>query len=143
MSLHTHMSKAAMLILLLLVLAACGKQEDEGVAPASVPVSMPHLPAPVVEQAMTPADCDKLPDPKPESDSAASRAAAVSQGMAARAACKKYVAAQDFKANDDLARIRAIKEKEQADLADRKVSEEEWAARVKEGGSKPVRQFSY
>lgn len=137
MSRHAYTTKGSLIVAFLLVLAACGKQ-DEPAAPPTASASAPAFPA---GNANSLADCDKLPDPKPRDDSAAGRATAVSEGVAARAACKK--AAANPQANADLARIREIKEKEQADLAARKVSEEEWKRGVKEGSSQPIRELKY
>lgn len=143
MFLQAHTAKAALLVALTLALAGCGKQEEQPAASPAAAVSSPAFPTGNGDKVLTAADCDKLPDPKRVDESAAGRATAVSQGVAARAACKKEAAAQLDKPNADLARIREIKEKEQVDHADRKISEKEWGKRVKEGGSKPVREFKY
>lgn len=125
-------TKAALLVAAL-VLAACGKQEE--------PPAITQYPTENY-MGLTVAECEKLPDPKPHDDSAAGRATAVSQGAASRAACKKTAEAAD-KPNADLARIREIKEKEQADQAARKVTEAEWKKGIKEGGAKPVKEYKY
>ena len=127
-------TQAALLLALAIALTACGKQDEQ---PA------PAFPMGNGDKATTLADCDKLPDPKPADDSAASRGGAVAQGQAARAACKKEFAARQDKPNADLARIREIKEKEEADRAQRKVSEEEWKRAIKEGSSAPLREYKY
>jgi len=137
---HAHTGKAALLIALTLALAACGKQDappSGAAAPAASAASIPMGNG----KSLTVADCDKLPDPKPADDSAAGRAAAVGQGQAARAACKKEVAAQQ--PNADLARIREIKEHEEADRVGRKKSEEEWRQGVKDGSKQPLKKYSY
>lgn len=136
MFLHAHTTKAALLVGLTLALAACGKQEDQ-------PAASPAFRTGNGEKVRTAADCDKLPDPKPADESAAGRATAVSQGVAARAACKKEVAAQQDKPNADLARIREIKEKEEAERVGRKVSEEEWKRGIREGASRPLKEYKY
>ena len=144
MSLHPHTTKTALLVALMFALAGCVRQEGlpEETSPAAAASSSP-FPTGNGATTLTLADCDKLPDPKSLDDSAAGRATAVSLGVAARAACKKELVSQQANPNADLARIREIKEKEQADQADRKISEKEWGSRIKEGGSKPVREFKY
>jgi hypothetical protein len=125
------------------VLTACGKH-DEQAAPAAASASASASPTTNAHQTTTTAaDCDKLPDPKPADESAAGRATAVSQGIAARAACKKAVANQQNTANADLARIREIKEKEQADQASREKSSKEWFGNVKKAGQAPLKEFKY
>jgi hypothetical protein len=42
-----------------------------------------------------------------------------------------------------LARVREIKEKEEADRVARKVSEAEWKQGVKEGAKQPIREYKY
>lgn len=134
MALFTHTTQAALLVALSLALAGCGKQEEPAAAAA--------FPAGNADKPLTLAECAKLPDPKPADDSAASRATAVSQGVAAREACKKEVAMQD-KPNADLARIREIKEKEDAERTVAKQSEEEFRRGLKEGGAKPLQGLKY
>lgn len=144
MFLHVHTTKAALLVALMLGLAACDKQSEQpGSDSTSGAASAPSFPTGNGTTALTLADCDKLPDPKSADDSAAGRATAFSLGVAARAACKKEVTAQQEKPNADLARIREIKEKEQADLAGRKVSEKEWGRRINEGSGKPLKEYKY
>ncbi len=122
--------KAFCLIAVTLMLAACGKQSEPSFSPAT-------------PTAASTSECDKLLDPKPRDESAASKAAAVSEGIAVRAACNKTAAAQLDKPNADLARIREIKEKEQADLAAKKVSNEEYSRQIKEGSAAPLRDYKY
>lgn len=119
-----------------LALAACSKQPDTPTAPAAQ-TAQPG--------AFTAADCDRLSDPKALDDSAAGKATAVSQGMAAREACKKTATAQQDKdkPNADLARIREIKEREEAQRNAAKVSEEEFKRGFKEGAKQPLRDFKY
>lgn len=143
MVLHAHTTKAALLVALTLALAACGKQDAQPDASTPAAASAPAFPTGNGDKPMTLADCDKLPDPKPADDSAAGRAAAVGQGQAARADCKREVAAKQDKPNADLARIREIKEKEQADQANRKISEQEWGKRLNEGANKPIKEYKY
>lgn len=143
MVLHAHTTKAALLVALTLALAACGKQDEQPAASTPAAASAPAFPTGNGDKQMTLAECDKLPDPKPADESAAGRAAAVGQGQAARAACKKEVAAQQDKPNADLARIREIKESEQAERDARKVSEAEWKRGVKEGAKQPIKEYKY
>lgn len=139
MVLNAHTTKAALTFALALVLAACGKQESEPTNPAAA--SSPAFPTGNNEKHLTLADCDKLPDPKPADESAAGRAAAVGQGQAARAACKKEVAASQ--PNADLARIREIKENEEADRVGNKKSEQEWRQGVKQGSKQPIKEYKF
>lgn len=134
-------AEASLLLVVVLAAAGCSRQEEPS-GPAGTGASAPAFPAGNGE-ALSLADCDRLPDPQPTDDSAAARSTAVSLGVTARTACRKAVTLQREEPNADLARIRAIKEKEQADLAARKVSEQEWSRRVKNGGSQPVREFKY
>jgi hypothetical protein len=137
MVLRTNTTKGTLILALLLALGACTRQEE--------PPKDAALPAGSTQQApMSAADCDKLPDPTPTDDSAAGRARAVSEGMAIREACKKTAAAnQQDKANADLARIREIKEKEQADQATTKQSDKEFYRGLAEGAKQPIKEFKY
>ena len=119
-----------------LALAACSKQPDTTTAPPS-PTAQPG--------AFTASDCDRLPDPKPLDDSPAGQATAASQGMTAREACKKTANAQGAKdkPNADLARIREIKELEQADLAAAKRRNTESGQAAANGAAKPIRELKY
>lgn len=134
MSLHAHTTKGALIVAFSLVLAACGKQEQPPATPIPTGNDKPTI---------TAADCDKLPDPKPTDDSAAGKATAVSQGIAARAACKKGVEAQQDKSNADLARMREIMEKQEAERSAAKQSDEEFRRGLKEGAKAPLRNFKY
>jgi hypothetical protein len=138
-------TKVALLTAMSLALAACGKQDDQAASPASASAqaSAPAFPTGNAQAPASVADCDKLPDPKPTDDSATSRATAVSLGIAARRDCKKAIERQQDTANADLARIREIKEKEEAERTSRKISDEEWARRVKEAGKAPVKEYKY
>jgi hypothetical protein len=53
------------------------------------------------------------------------------------------VSSHQDKANADLARIRAINEKEEAERSARKVSEEEWKRGVKDGSKQPIKEYKY
>lgn len=139
MFLYAHPTKAALLLALTLGLTACGKQEEQPAAAASSSA----FPTGNGATDLTLADCDKLPDPKSADDSAAGRAMVFSLGGAARAACKREVTTHQEKPNTDLARIREIKEKEQADQSDRKISEKEWGKRINEGSGKPLKEYKY
>lgn len=131
---QAHITRGVTIVALSLALAACGKQEPAAptaVEPAKAPASL------------SAADCDKLPDPKPHDDSATGKATAVSEGIAAREACNRAVNSQQDKANADLARIRAIKEKEEAERNARKVSEEEWKRGIKDGSKQPIKEYKF
>lgn len=131
---QAHVIRGAAIVALSLALVACGKQEQ----PAPTPAEPTKVAAP-----LSAVECDKLPDPKPRDDSAAGKATAVSEGMAARDACKKAVSGQQDKSTADLARIRAIKEKEEAERNARRVSEEEWKRGIKEGSKQPIKDYKY
>nr|WP_317623796.1 hypothetical protein [Acidovorax sp. SUPP3334]BDH38362.1 hypothetical protein AVHM3334_23185 [Acidovorax sp. SUPP3334] len=88
-------------------------------------------------------DCNALPDPSPTDDSAAARATASAQGSAAREACKKSPRSDQDIARADLARIREIKEKEQRELADKKISEKEWGKQLNKGADTPIKEYKY
>lgn len=143
MVLHTHTTKAALLVALTVALTACSKQDEQPAASTPAAASAPAFPTGNGDKVMTLADCDKLPDPKPADDSAAGRAAAVGQGQSARAACKKEVTAQQDKPNADLARVREIKEKEEAERNRRAQSDEAWNQRVKEAAKAPIKEYKY
>ena len=130
MNLITRQTAAALYVVGAVLVSACTKEEP--VVPSVVPSV----------GAQTTADCDKVPDPKSLDESAAGRATAVSQGVAARAACKRELSSAN-KGNADLRRIREIQEKEQADRDSRKVSEEQWRRDMKRGASAPLKQYSY
>lgn len=143
MVLYAHTTKVGLMLAFTLALAACGKPDRQSGASTLGAASAPAFPTGNRDKVMTLADCDKLPDPKPADDSAAGRAAAVGQGHAARAACKKEVVAQQDKANGDLARIRELQEKEAADRANRKHSEQEWGKRLNEAANTPIKEYKY
>ena len=136
-------------LMLSLGVAAChkkeAKQEEPASAPAVVqaPAAATSVALPVAPQGPALADCDKLPNPKPTDDSATGRAGAVSQGLAIRAACKKEVMAQLDKPNADLARLREIKEKEQADQNAHELSDKEFSDAIKKGGKAPIKEYKY
>ena len=113
-------------------LAACTKQPET----TNSPPSQTARPG-----AFTAADCDRLPDPKPLDESAAGKATASYQGMAAREACKKTATAQGDKdkPNADLARIRELKEIEEARVKAANQSTEEFAKGVARGAAAPIR----
>lgn len=125
------------------LLAGCDKAEEKQVAAIAASAAQDAFPVGNASPALKAGDCENIPNPKPTDDSAASQATAVSQGMAARAACKKAADAALEKPNADLARIREIKEKEQADEASRKISEKEWGKRLNEGAGKPIKDYKY
>ena len=139
MKLSADTTKAALLVALTLALAGCGKQDEKSSAASTAGAASASIPAGNGDKTLLLAECDKLPDPKATDNSAAGRATAVSQGVAARAACRKEVE----QPNADLARIREIMEKEQAGKQAREVSNKEWFNGVKEGGKKPIRDLKY
>lgn len=132
---QAHITRGATIVALSLLLAACGKQEQPA-PPAVEPANAAAAP-------LSAAECEKLPDPKPRDDSAAGKATAVSEGMAARDACKRALSSQQDKTNADLARIREIKEKEEAERKAKKVSEDEWKRGIKDGSKQPVKEYKY
>lgn len=132
MSLQAGVNSSALIVTLAIALAGCGKKEEPGAAPASESSASAPL---------TAADCDRMPNPSPTDDSAAGRSTAVSQGVAARAACKRAASAPE--ANADLARMREIMEKQEAERKGQKLSNEESARRVKEAGKAPVKEYKY
>ena len=123
-----------MLIALALMLGACSKPEE----PTSTPAPDATTAAP-----LSAADCDRMPDPAPTDDSAAGRSTAVSRGVAARTACKRAASAPPGQTNADVARMREIMEKQEAERKGQKISDEEWARRVKEAGKAPVKEYKY
>ena len=135
MAVFAQVIKTASVVTISLMLAACSKKEESPVP--TDPTETAHT-VPRNE-----ADCDNLPNPKPLDDSAAGRSRAVSEGMAARDICKKAMTNQKETSHADLARIREIKEKEQADRSASKQSEEEWKKGMKEGGSRPLQGLKY
>ena len=132
---HQRTISAAFLVVLALSLGACSKQDDQAAGTA--------FPTGNGDKPLTLAQCDAIPDPKPADDSAAGRSTAVSLGLSARSACRKAVSMQADKPNADLARIREIKEKEEAERTSSKISEEEWKRRIKEGSSAPLKEYKY
>lgn len=134
MSVPRYARKAAVIVTFGLALTACTKPEE----PAT-----PAIPAGNAQAPMSAADCDRLVDPTPSDDSPTGKATAVSQGMAARAACKRAASAPHGQSNEDLARMRQIMEKQEAERNGRKISDEEWARRVKEAGKKPPKEYHY
>jgi predicted outer membrane protein len=82
------------------------------------------------------AGCTKTEDtPKPVDDSAAGRAAAVA------ASAVSSSKSDTEKANADLARIREIKEAEEARNKTANKSTEDFAAGMRKGAAAPVREF--
>ena len=123
MALLTHTTKGALVVALTLVLAACDKQDEQ--LAAALPTGNSDKPA------LTLAECDKLPDPKPRDESAAGKATAVSEGMAARQACKKAAAAQQDKANAEPAERAANQRNTESGQA------------ALDGARKPIRELKY
>lgn len=123
---------SALIVALSLALASCTKQ-DQPLEPAKA------------NTPLTSADCDSLPDPRPLDDSPAAKARAVNEGLSSRAACKKAVAALQSKdkPDSDVARIREIMEKQEAERAAQEQRSQQHRAAIKEGGAKPLREFKY
>lgn len=133
---------SAMALLTVVLVAGCEKPDDQ--ATVAPPAAAP--PATAAQQStLNAADCDRLADPAPTDNSAAGRATAISQGMAARQACKRAANAGSApnQANADLARIRAIKEQEVAEKDATKISEAEWKERMRKGANAPLRELKY
>lgn len=143
MVLQDHTLKAALLVAVTFALSACGKQDEQSAAPTPAATSAPAFPTGNGDKQMTLADCDKLPNPKTADDSAAGLATAAAQGLKARSDCKKEVAARQDKPNADLARIREIKEGEEAERRRSAKSDEEYFKRIKEAGKTPLKQFDF
>jgi hypothetical protein len=143
MFLHAHLIRTQLFIALGFVIAGCTNKDQQPPAAPATPAPSLAFPVGSGDRLLSVADCDKLPDPKPADDSAAGRATAVSQGVAARAACKKEVSMWQAVPSSDVTRIREIREKEQADQSARKVSEKEWGKRINEGSGKPIKEYKY
>ena len=133
MNMHSFTVRGTLVLVLMLSMAACSKKEDK-MAPAAIPTGN-------AAKVLSAADCDKLPDPAPRDGSAAARATAISEGVAARMACKK--AASESHDPQDLARIRAIQEQQEADRQASKKSEADFRQGLKEGAAKPIQELKY
>lgn len=119
---------------LVILLAACSKQEAQ---PESFPAGNGGGDVLTVEE------CERLPDPPAADESAASRSAAVSQGAALRAACKENSATQAPGGKADLARIRELKEKEDAQRSSATLSQKQYNDEAKDAASKPRIEIKY
>lgn len=131
----SHWSAVALFTAVLI--AGCGKPDDQ--APAAPPTTAAQQPTLNAE------DCERLADPAPVDNSAADRATAISQGVAARQACKRAAnaAGAPNQANADLARIREINEQEVAEKGARKISEDEWKRRLRAAREAPLKELKY
>lgn len=118
---------------LVILLAACSKQEP----------STESFPVGNGGDALSAGECERIPDPPALDDSAASRSIAVSQGVALRAACKENARLQSDAGNSDLARIRAIKEKEDAQSTSSALSQKQYNNEAKDAASKPRIEIKY
>ena len=103
----------------------------------------PDTPSDSPATAFGPADCNKLPDPKPADASATAATRAAQEGDAMRNACKNAVAAKTNERSDkdDLARIRQLMEQKHADEAATKRAREAWAQGLKDGAAAPLQTF--
>ena len=123
--------KSAVALALAFALIGCAEKPEEGAN----------------TQAEAMATCEGLKDPQPKDDSAAARGVAAAAGIAARNACKKAVLGHaDKEVNDpnkDLARLRELAEKDDAEKSAVKKSEKEFFEGVKEGGAKPLQGLKY
>lgn len=118
---------------LVVLFTACSKQEP----------STESFPVGNGGDALSAAECDRIPDPPALDDSAASRSIAVSQGVALRNACKENARSQSDARNSDLARIRAIKEKEDAQSTSSALSQKQYNNEAKDAASKPRIDIKY
>jgi hypothetical protein len=98
-------------------------------------------------QAEAMATCEGLKEPQPKGDSAAARGAAAAEGIAARNACMKAVLGQADKKvsdpNEDLARLRELAEKEDADKAATKARSKSFSEAASEGARAPIKEYKY
>jgi hypothetical protein len=122
---------AAITVALTFALLGCSDKPEEGVN----------------TQADAIATCESLKDPQPKDDSATARGVAVAEGIAARNACKNAVLGRATKEtsdpNKDLARLRELAEKEDAEKSASKKAGKEFFQGVKEGGAKPLQGLKY
>jgi hypothetical protein len=93
------------------------------------------------------ATCEALKDPQPIDESAAARGVAVAEGTAARKACKNAVLGQADKAvnnpNKDLARLRELAEKEDAEKAVATAKSKSFSDAASEGARAPIKEYKY
>jgi hypothetical protein len=128
---NTASPKLAITFALALALLACGDKPEEGAN----------------TQADALATCEGLKDPQPKDDSAAARGVAVAEGIAARNACKNAVLGQADKEvsdpNKDLARLRELAEKEDAEKAAAKAKSKTFSEAASEGARAPIKEYKY
>jgi hypothetical protein len=98
-------------------------------------------------QAEAMATCEGLKDPQPKDDSAAARGVAAAEGIAARNACKKAVLGQADKEvsdpNKDLARLRELAEKQDAEKSANTLKSDGNAKAFSEGMKAPRKEYKY
>lgn len=128
---NTAPPKLAITFALAVALLACGDKPEEGAS----------------TQADALATCERLKDPQPKDDSAAARGVAVAEGIAARNACKNAVLGQADKEvsdpNKDLARLRELAEKEDAEKAAAKAKSKTFSKAASEGARAPIKEYKY
>jgi hypothetical protein len=86
--------------------------------------------------------CERIADPKPSDDSPTSKARAVSDGIALREDCAKRLGASS-PGSEDLAKIRSIKETEQAEKDAKRISDKEYSDALAKSGSAPRTKITY
>lgn len=93
------------------------------------------------------AACESVKDPQPKDDSATARGVAVAEGIAARNACKSAVLGQATKEtsdpNKDLARLRELAEKEDAEKMSAKERDRARAEAASQGAREPIKEYKY
>jgi hypothetical protein len=128
---NTTSTKLAITFALALALLACGDKPPE--TTTSQPDAL--------------ATCEALKDPQPKDDSATARGVAVAEGIAARNACKNAVLGQADKdvndPNKDLARLRELAEKDDAEKAAAKAKSKTFSDAASEGARAPIKEYKY
>lgn len=128
---NTASTKLAIAFALALALLGCGDKPPE--TTTSQPDAL--------------ATCEALKDPQPKDESAAARGVAVAEGIAARNACKNAVLGHADKdvndPNKDLARLRELAEKEDAEKAATSAKGDANAKAFSEGMTAPRKEYKY
>ena len=116
---------AALIVAASLALAACDQRKQ---APADSP-SQAAASTPLGSAISTTAvDCERSAD---------------LQSSPLRAACQKAVVASPTTSDSDLARIRQIMEKQEAERAAQNAADKEYRRRLSEAGKAPLKQYKY